>query len=103
LDLRRSNNSPLNMVKFKLSENTPPAKLTTIASFPRHYFLEKAPSYMASDVPNWCHRTYGGRIDAFLRRAALLEHDLIVRLSKPERSGHPYQGMAADRTNRENQ
>jgi hypothetical protein len=54
-------------------------------------------------VPNWSDRTYGGRIDAFLRRAALLEHDLIVWLSKPERSGHPYQGMAADRTNRENQ
>ena len=27
--------------------------------------LEKAPSYMASDVPNWSDRTYSGRIDAF--------------------------------------
>src|ERR1700738_4433300 len=27
--------------------------------------LEKAPSYMASNVPNWSNRTYGSRIDEF--------------------------------------
>lgn len=27
--------------------------------------LEKAPSYMASNVPNWSDRTYGRRIDEF--------------------------------------
>ena len=27
--------------------------------------LEKAPSYMASNVPNWSDRTYGSRIDEF--------------------------------------
>ena len=27
--------------------------------------LEKAPSYMASNVPNWSDRTYGSRIDQF--------------------------------------
>lgn len=27
--------------------------------------LEKAPSYMASNMPNWSDRTYGSRIDEF--------------------------------------
>jgi hypothetical protein len=27
--------------------------------------LEKAPSYMASNLPNWSDRTYGSRIDEF--------------------------------------
>ena len=27
--------------------------------------LEKAPSYMASNVPNWSDRTYGSRTDEF--------------------------------------
>src|SRR5580700_2724306 len=27
--------------------------------------LQKAPSYMASNVPNWSDRTYGSRIDEF--------------------------------------
>jgi hypothetical protein len=27
--------------------------------------LEKAPGYMASNMPNWSDRTYGSRIDEF--------------------------------------